>query len=69
MIQANSKTISNSSPLTTDDFSVFYEAIHKFPPFEWQKRLAQQVCLGSWPGRHGGTAGAHVDQRRNLGFA
>lgn len=41
-------------PLTLDDFAAFYKAVHstkesKRPPFDWQKRLASQVCQGRWP--------------------
>jgi CRISPR-associated endonuclease/helicase Cas3 len=32
-----------------EQFTEFYEALHGYPPFPWQVRLAQQVCAGTWP--------------------
>ncbi len=49
MTQVNSEDTPIAAPLSIDDFSAFYEAVHDFPPFEWQKRLAVQVCHGMWP--------------------
>ena len=37
------------NPLTVERFDEFYKAVHKYPPFPWQSRLAKQVCAGSWP--------------------
>lgn len=36
--------------LTADDFSAFFQEIHGYPPFPWQKRLLAQVAArGEWP--------------------
>lgn len=43
------KNTPTAAPLSLHDFSAFYKSVHQFPPFEWQKRLAEQVCHGSWP--------------------
>lgn len=32
-----------------EQFAEFYEAVHKYPPFPWQMRLAKRVCAGDWP--------------------
>ena len=32
-----------------EHFSKFYEAVHGYPPFPWQTRLAQMVAEGEWP--------------------
>ena len=32
-----------------DQFTEFYQAVHGFEPFPWQKRLAARVCGGEWP--------------------
>jgi CRISPR-associated endonuclease/helicase Cas3 len=37
------------SPLTLEEFEAFYFALYGKKPFDWQKRLAKQVCLGGWP--------------------
>ena len=37
------------SPLALDEFEAFYFALYGKKPFDWQKRLAMQVCLGGWP--------------------
>ena len=47
--EEDAKSTPSKAPLSIDDFAAFYKAVHSFPPFEWQKRLAKQVCLGSWP--------------------
>lgn len=37
-------------PLNTGDFSEFFEAANDYPPFPWQRRLAEQVLAdGRWP--------------------
>ena len=36
--------------LTADDFSTFFQEVHGYPPFPWQKRLLAQVAAkGEWP--------------------
>ena len=36
--------------LATEDFSAVFEAIHGYPPFPWQRRLAETIAAsGSWP--------------------
>jgi CRISPR-associated endonuclease/helicase Cas3 len=36
--------------LTADDFSAFFQEVHGYPPFPWQKRLVAQVAAkGGWP--------------------
>lgn len=36
--------------LTADDFCVFFQEVHGYPPFPWQKRLLAQVAAsGEWP--------------------
>ena len=36
--------------LTADDFSAFFQEVHGYPPFPWQKRLLAQVAAkGGWP--------------------
>jgi CRISPR-associated endonuclease/helicase Cas3 len=36
--------------LSADDFSTFFQEIHGYPPFPWQKRLLAQVAAkGGWP--------------------
>ena len=36
--------------LTTDDFSTFFQEVHGYPPFPWQKRLLAQVAAkDGWP--------------------
>ncbi len=35
--------------LETSDFPAFFEAIHKYPPMDWQVRLAELACRGDWP--------------------
>jgi CRISPR-associated endonuclease/helicase Cas3 len=38
------------SPLTPGDFATFFEAVHEYPPFPWQQRLAARVIReGGWP--------------------
>ena len=37
------------TPLALDEFESFYLALYGKTPFDWQKRLAKQVCLGGWP--------------------
>ncbi|HEY1187015.1 MAG TPA: hypothetical protein VGE74_05125 [Gemmata sp.] len=32
-----------------DQFEAFYEAVHGYAPFPWQKRLAGRVCGSDWP--------------------
>ena len=40
---------SNVQPLSVNDFDAFYQAVYNYPPFRWQRRLAEQVCEGRWP--------------------
>lgn len=36
--------------LSADDFSTFFQEVHGYPPFPWQKRLLAQVAAkGEWP--------------------
>jgi CRISPR-associated endonuclease/helicase Cas3 len=35
--------------MTPDQFAPFYEAVHGYPPFPWQVRLAHQVAKQGWP--------------------
>ena len=35
--------------LTPTGFADFFEAIHRYPPFPWQSRLAKAVSEGNWP--------------------
>src|SRR5690554_4369829 len=44
-----SETLSVPVPLTTGDFAAFFHSLYKRPPFQWQQRLAAQVCAGHWP--------------------
>ena len=37
------------APLRIDDFTVFYNALYGYDPFQWQQRLAELVCQGGWP--------------------
>src|SRR4051794_1039285 len=38
------------SRLTSRDFAAFFEAVHEYPPFPWQRRLADKVVQeGGWP--------------------
>jgi len=30
-------------------FAEFYQAIHRYPPFPWQERLAARAAAGNWP--------------------
>lgn len=39
----------NFKPLSIDEFSDFYAAVHSRPPLAWQSELAQQVCISGWP--------------------
>lgn len=32
-----------------DDFAAYYEAVHGYEPFPWQRRLAILACEGKWP--------------------
>jgi CRISPR-associated endonuclease/helicase Cas3 len=32
-----------------EQFAEFFQAIYRYEPFPWQKRLAQRVCGGDWP--------------------
>jgi len=34
------------------DFTKYYRAVHKYPPFPWQVRLANEVAANGWPERH-----------------
>jgi CRISPR-associated endonuclease/helicase Cas3 len=36
-------------PLSPEDFDQFFEAVHRVPPFDWQRRLAAKACAGRWP--------------------
>jgi CRISPR-associated endonuclease/helicase Cas3 len=36
--------------LSADDFPRFFRALHGYPPFPWQERLARDVLLTGWPG-------------------
>ncbi|MGD9535548.1 MAG: type I-U CRISPR-associated helicase/endonuclease Cas3 [Alphaproteobacteria bacterium] len=35
--------------LGVDDFAAFFEELHGYEPFPWQRQLAQQVCMSGWP--------------------
>jgi CRISPR-associated endonuclease/helicase Cas3 len=35
--------------LAPEDFPSFFEALWGYPPFPWQRRLAEQVCENGWP--------------------
>lgn len=35
--------------LTPERFAEFFSALHGYPPFPWQQRLAAQVLAGEWP--------------------
>jgi CRISPR-associated endonuclease/helicase Cas3 len=36
--------------MQSNDFDVFFEALHGYAPFPWQSRLARQLCeQGRWP--------------------
>lgn len=36
--------------LSADDFSTFFQEVHGYPPFPWQKRLLAEVAAkGKWP--------------------
>lgn len=37
------------SPISIDDFPVYFKAVHGVAPFEWQKELARQVVVSGWP--------------------
>ncbi|MDE0319334.1 MAG: type I-U CRISPR-associated helicase/endonuclease Cas3 [Acidimicrobiaceae bacterium] len=40
----------NESPLTADDFPMYFAAVHGCPPYSWQDRLTAQVLAdGRWP--------------------
>lgn len=36
-------------PLDVAEFPAFFEAVHGYPPFPWQRRLAGLVAEGTWP--------------------
>ncbi len=36
--------------MTSDQFPAFYQAVHGYPPFPWQVRLARRVAEEGWPG-------------------
>ena len=36
--------------MTVDDFRLFYQAIHGYPPFDWQEQLLRRVAADGWPG-------------------
>lgn len=44
--------------LSAADFPVFFEAVHGFPPFPWQRRLAERVLEEGWPAALGAPTGA-----------
>lgn len=35
--------------LGPDDFDAFYREVHGYPPFPWQRMLAERVAAGDWP--------------------
>jgi CRISPR-associated endonuclease/helicase Cas3 len=36
--------------MRVEDFTVFFEALHGYPPFPWQERLMRDLCeVGVWP--------------------
>jgi CRISPR-associated endonuclease/helicase Cas3 len=35
--------------MTVDDFRPFYQAIHGYPPFDWQEQLVRRVSAEGWP--------------------
>ncbi len=37
------------APLEIVDFETFYHALYQYRPFQWQQRMAAQVCAGDWP--------------------
>lgn len=37
------------APLSVNDFSDYFQAVHGYRPFRWQERLAKHVCRGAWP--------------------
>lgn len=37
-------------PLDAAEFPAFFEAVHGYSPFPWQRRLARQVAESGWPG-------------------
>lgn len=42
--------MSQQGGLSADDFAAFYEAVHGFAPFAWQRRAAAELVDGSlWP--------------------
>lgn len=48
-MQNNMPDPNKLTPLSIEDFSTFYEAAHGYAPFDWQQRLATEVCRGQWP--------------------
>ncbi|TWT68203.1 type I-G CRISPR-associated helicase/endonuclease Cas3g [Crateriforma conspicua] len=39
----------NFDPLTPDDFTNFFQAIHGYTPFRWQHQLAETIEQSGWP--------------------
>ncbi|HLI83698.1 MAG TPA: type I-U CRISPR-associated helicase/endonuclease Cas3 [Bryobacteraceae bacterium] len=37
------------TPLAKEQFANFFRAVHGYPPFEWQSRLAREVFRQGWP--------------------
>lgn len=35
--------------MTVEDFRPFYQAIHGYPPFDWQEQLMRKVVAEGWP--------------------
>ncbi len=35
--------------LGPEDFDAFYHEVHGYPPFPWQRMLAERVAAGDWP--------------------
>src|SRR5690606_36205884 len=46
-----SRSTGGGTMLPVDDFAAFFEEVHGFPPFPWQKRLRAKIVArnGTWP--------------------
>jgi CRISPR-associated endonuclease/helicase Cas3 len=38
------------SNLALDQFDAYFKALHGYPPYDWQQRLAARAVSGDWPG-------------------
>lgn len=49
MLESAGFNAMNFDPLTPDHFSGFFQAIHGYPPYRWQRQLVETIDRTGWP--------------------